>query len=153
MVSQTNSSLCNDNGTPSNMGDDYFDLTITGTVTDGSGNYTVAVNGYTSPSTASGTPVTILGDGTHTNLAADGASTFLVRIEDAGDSNCFVEFTTSIVVPCPPTEDCFCNEYIYLNEPTVGGVHKVLVNNDGSLSEVFGGANGDKHWYSRRWHI
>ena len=117
VVSQTNSSLCDDNGTPSDVAHDYFDLTVTGTVTDGSGNYTVTVNGYTSPSTASGTPVTMLGDGTHTNLAADGAATYLVRIEDATDSNCFVEFTTTAVNACSipicmvsQTNSSLCND-------------------------------------------
>ncbi len=103
-VSQTYSTSCSDNSSPNDM-DDYFDLTVTGTIMNGSGNYVVIVGGYTSPSTSSGSPVTIMGDGTHTSLAADGSSTYTVRVEDAGDSNCFVEFTAGPVQSCSTPSD------------------------------------------------
>ncbi len=107
-VTETHSTVCASNGTPANENDDYFDLTVTATLDGGSGNYVVIVGGYTSPSTASGTAVTILGNGTHTNFAADGSTTYTVRVEDATDSACFVEFTTEAVNPCSncPTKDC-----------------------------------------------
>ena len=101
-ITQTHTTSCNDNGTAGDDTDDFFDLTVTGTVSNGSGNYVVVVNGYTSPSTASGTAVTIVGDGQGGNptLAADGTSTYVVRVEDAADSSCFTEFTTEVVASC-----------------------------------------------------
>ena len=41
------STACQDNGTTGNMNDDYFDLTVTGTIIDGSGSYVVSVDGMT----------------------------------------------------------------------------------------------------------
>ncbi len=46
-----------------------------------------------------------------------------------------------------PTGNCSCTEYIYLNEPFAGSVHKLQVQSDGTLSEIFGGANNDRPWY------
>jgi len=101
---------CNDNGTLPNEDDDYFNLTVTGTVTDGTGNYIVKIGAYTSASTASGSSVTITGDGQGGNpmLAADGATTYTVRIEDANDSSCFTEYTVGPVDECSecPAPDC-----------------------------------------------
>ncbi len=45
------------------------------------------------------------------------------------------------------SQDCDCKEYIYLNEPNAQQVHKLEVLSDGTLSEVFGGANQDQVWY------
>ncbi len=128
-VSQTHSTECNDNGT-SSMADDFFNLTVTGTVVNGSGNYIVNVNGYTSPSTASGSNVTIQGDGTHTNLAADGTSSYTVRVEDSNDNGCFIEFTVGPVescsMACPPNEHLICdndsNEAVLTAEAGLTGV-------------------------------
>jgi len=101
---------CNDNGTLPNENDDYFNLTVTGTVTDGTGNYAVKIGTYTSASTPSGTAVNITGDGQGGNpmLAADGTSTYTVRVEDASDSSCFIEYTVGPVDECSecPTPDC-----------------------------------------------
>ncbi len=106
-VSQTHSTECNDNGT-SSMADDFFNLTVTGTVVNGSGSYIVTVNVYTSPSTASGSNVTIQGDGTHTNLAADGNSTYTVMVMDAVDNSCVTSFNVGPVAPCSncPSPNC-----------------------------------------------
>jgi len=109
-TSATITSDCNDNGTLPNEDDDYFNLVVTGTVTDGTGNYVVIIGAYTSASTPSGTAVNITGDGQGGNpmLAADGASTYTVRIEDASDSSCYIEYTVGPVDECSecPTPDC-----------------------------------------------
>ena len=102
---------CNDNGTLPNENDDYFNLTVTGTVTDGTGNYVVKIGTYTSASTPSGTAVNITGDGQGGNnpmLAADGIDTYTVRVEDVSDSSCFIEYTVGPVDECSecPTPDC-----------------------------------------------
>ena len=109
-TSATFTTECNDNGTLPNENDDYFNLVVTGTVTDGTGNYVVIIGTYTSASTASGSSVTIVGDGQSGNpmLAADGVSTYTVRIEDASDSSCYSEYTVGPVNECSecPTPDC-----------------------------------------------
>jgi len=109
-VTQTHTEQCNNNGTQGDSSDDYYNLIVTGTVANGSGNYVVIIGGYTSPSTPSGTAVIIVGDGQGGNptLAADGATTYTVRIEDANDSTCFTEFTSGPVTSCSncPTINC-----------------------------------------------
>jgi|GEM_PF-4279854 len=32
------------------------------------------------------------------------------------------------------SQNCTCSEYVYLNEPSSGSVHKYLVNTDGTLN-------------------
>jgi hypothetical protein len=109
-TSATITSDCNNNGTLPNEDDDYFNLVVTGTVTDGTGNYIVIIGTYTSASIPSGTVVNIAGDGQGGNpmLAADGASTYTVRIEDASDSSCYIGYTVGPVDECSecPTPDC-----------------------------------------------
>ena len=109
-TSATFTTDCDDNGTLPNENDDYFNLVVTGTVTDGTGNYVVKIGTYTSASTASGSSVTITGNGQGGNpmLAADGSSTYTVRIEDASDSSCFTEYTIGPVDECSecPAPDC-----------------------------------------------
>ena len=109
-VTETHIEECNNNGTQGNSTDDYYNLTVTGTVANGSGNYVVIIGGYTSPSTPNGTAVTIVGDGQGGNptLAADGSSTYTVRVEDANDSTCYTEFTSDPVTSCSycPTINC-----------------------------------------------
>ncbi len=109
-VSESHSTECNDSGTNADENDDYFSLTVTGLVGNGSGNYVVKIGAYISPSTASGTAITIVGDGQGGNptLAADGTSTYVVRVEDVTDSTCFIEFTTEAVGSCSycPAVNC-----------------------------------------------
>ena len=144
-IIQINMPTCNDNGTGGISTDDYYDLEVTGTLSGGSGNYVVKIGAYTSPSTASGTAVTILGDGTHTNLAADGASTYTVRVEDAVDSNCFTEFESGPISACSGGFEILCGEGkrvdlygvgngscnmnpdLTVNIPTKGNVYKNIV--------------------------
>jgi len=109
-ITETHSYECNDNATLADETDDYFSLTVTGTMTGGSGNYVVKIGAYTSAVTATGVAITIDGDGQGGNptLAADGTSTYVVRVEDSTNSNCFVEFTTDTVDECSecPAPDC-----------------------------------------------
>lgn len=102
---------CNDNGTPANSTDDWFTLTVTGTVANGSGTYVVKIGAFTSPVTMSGTPVVISGNGLLGNplLQANGSSTYIVRIEDATDSTCFSTITVGPVQSCSncPDPNCF----------------------------------------------
>ncbi len=44
------------------------------------------------------------------------------------------------------TQTCNCKEYIYINEPFTGTVHKLEVNPGIPLTEVIG-ANGGANWY------
>ena len=96
---------CFDNSTYSNNGDDWFSVSLIGTITSGSGNYVVKVGAYTSPSTASGTVRSIVGNGIGGNptFSANGTSTYILRIEDASDSNCF---TTVVVGPVANCSNC-----------------------------------------------
>ncbi|HMS28664.1 MAG TPA: SdrD B-like domain-containing protein [Saprospiraceae bacterium] len=102
---------CNNNNTPANSSDDWFTLTVTGTVTNGSGNYVVKIGAYTSPVTSSGTPISITGNGLSGNplLQANGTGTYLVRIEDANDSSCFTTIAVGPVQSCSncPDPNCF----------------------------------------------
>ncbi|MBK9378449.1 MAG: hypothetical protein IPM86_09520 [Saprospiraceae bacterium] len=110
-TSGTFSTLCNNNGTPATSSDDWFTLTVTGTVTDGSGTYVVKIGAFTSPVTMSGTPVVISGNGLLGNplLQANGSSTYIVRIEDAADSSCFSTISVGPVQSCSicPDPNCF----------------------------------------------
>jgi len=108
LMDETHSTECNDNGTPADETDDYFNLTVTGNLTGGSGNYIVKIGTYTSASTASGTAITVIGDGTDTNLASGGASTYTVKVEDSVNSSCFAEFTVGPIDECSecPAPDC-----------------------------------------------
>ena len=111
LISGTHSTLCNNNGTPASSADDWFILTVTGTVTNGSGNYVVKIGAYTSPVTSSGSPMSITGNGLSGNplLQANGTGTYMVRIEDATDSTCFSTMTVGPVQPCSscPDPNCF----------------------------------------------
>ena len=102
---------CNNNNTPANSSDDWFTLTVTGTVTNGSGNYVVKIGAYTSPVTSSGTPISITGNGLSGNplLQANGTGTYLVRIEDTNDSSCFTTIAVGPVQSCSncPDPNCF----------------------------------------------
>jgi hypothetical protein len=110
-TSGTFSTLCNNNGTPATSSDDWFTLTVTGTVTDGSGTYVVKIGAFTSPVIMSGTPVVISGNGLLGNplLQANGSSTYIVRIEDAADSSCFSTISVGPVQSCSicPDPNCF----------------------------------------------
>lgn len=101
---------CFDNST-SATDDDYFSINITGTISNGSENYIVRVDGTQyGPATPSGSSFLITGDGAGANplLLSDGSTSYLIRVEDATDSNCFVEFTSGPVSPCSncPTPNC-----------------------------------------------
>ncbi|MBK7340532.1 MAG: hypothetical protein IPQ10_01390 [Saprospiraceae bacterium] len=101
---------CNDNGTPANSTDDWFTLTVTGTVTDGSGTYVVKIGAYTSPGTPSGMPISITGNGQGGNplLQANGSSTYTIRIEDSSDSTCFSSISVGPVLACSNCTDPNC---------------------------------------------
>ena len=101
---------CNNNNTPANATDDWFSVTLTGTITNGSGNYVLKVGAYTSAPTVSGTAITITGNGQSGNplFQANGTSTYTLRIEDANDSNCFTIVTAGPVNACSscPNPNC-----------------------------------------------
>ena len=104
--------VCNNNGTPAISTDDWFTLNVTGTITDGSGNYIVTIPsvGYTSAITSSGIAINIVGNGVGANplLRANGSSTYTVRISDATDTTCFTEFVVGPVASCStcPNPNC-----------------------------------------------
>ena len=101
---------CNNNNTPANSSDDWFSVTLTGTISMGSGNYVVKVGAYTSPVTPSGTAITITGNGLAGNplFQANGTSTYTLRIEDANDSSCFTTTTVGPINACSscPSPNC-----------------------------------------------
>ncbi len=88
-------SICDDNGTPDDMTDDTFTITVTATVENGSGSYIVNDGTNTSASTASGASV-VLGP-----YSADGVATVSLTYSDASDAIC--SFTTA---PLGPIEAC-----------------------------------------------
>ncbi|HRH99633.1 MAG TPA: SdrD B-like domain-containing protein [Saprospiraceae bacterium] len=104
------STQCNNNGTPAVNSDDWFSVTLTGTITNGSGNYVLKIGAYTSAPTASGTAITITGNGLAGNplFQANGTSTYTLRIEDANDSSCFTTTTVGPVNACSscPSPNC-----------------------------------------------
>lgn len=68
---------------------------------------------------------------------------YFVRVFNGSDG-CFMDYqVTTPAAPCSP--DCDCKDFIYLNEISNGGVvHKLGVNDDGSVTEVF---NSGNPWY------
>ena len=104
------STQCNNNGTPAVNSDDWFSVTLTGTITNGSGNYVLKIGAYTSAPTASGTAITITGNGQAGNplLQANGSNSYLIRIEDANNSNCFTTTTVGPVNSCSSCPDPNC---------------------------------------------
>ncbi len=122
---------CRDNNTQQDETDDYIQLTVEATVLGGSGSYVVIVNGVTSSPTASGMSITISGDGQGGNpsLAADGSSTYTVRVQDETDATCFMEFSIG------PVDNCSIN----CTYPTVGSV----ITSQGTCDNTTGMANND----------
>lgn len=111
MLTETHTTpVCNNNGTAGTASDDWFSFSVTGTLTDGSGNYIVKIGAFTSTSVPSGNAVTITGNGLSGNptLAANGSATYIVRVEDSADSACFTEFTVGPIAACSncPTPNC-----------------------------------------------
>ena len=108
-LTTNNQSICNDNGTPSIGGDDYFSLTFNATAVNGSTQYEVVTG-----ANADGTGGTILGtsdygvaitvgDGTNGvtgTFLADGATTYNITIRDASDNTCHQDFTTTTLANC-----------------------------------------------------
>ncbi|HRH99638.1 MAG TPA: SdrD B-like domain-containing protein [Saprospiraceae bacterium] len=101
---------CNNNGTPAVNLDDWFSVTLTGTITNGSGFYIVKIGTYTSGLIASGTSITISGNGLagNPNMKADGTSSYLIRIEDSNNPNCFTSTTVGPINPCSSCPDPNC---------------------------------------------
>lgn len=101
---------CDNNGTASITTDDWYRLSLTGIITNGSGSYRVRIGTYTSPTTPSGNSIIIVGDGGVGNplLKSDGATTYTIIIEDAANPNCFQSFVTNPVQACSncPTPNC-----------------------------------------------
>ncbi len=81
---QSTNTVCNNNGTPANTSDDWFSLTLSAIVTGGSGNYIVKIGTYTSAAKASGSSITITGNGAGGNplLQANGTATYSITIID-----------------------------------------------------------------------
>lgn len=44
------------------------------------------------------------------------------------------------------SQTCDCKEYVYLNEPGTGGIHKFRIEPDGSFTEIF--SSGTNPWYA-----
>jgi len=95
IVSSEEISICDDNGTPDDMTDDTFTITVTATVANGSGSYAVNDGTNTSAATASGTSV-VLGP-----YSADGSTTINLTYSDASDATC--SFSSA---PLGPVEVC-----------------------------------------------
>ena len=108
---QNTSTLCNNNSTLAISTDDWFSLTLSATVTGGSGNYIVKIGAYTSASTASGSPITITGNGAGGNplLQANGTATYTVTVQDATNGSCLTTFSIGPVAACSscPNPNCF----------------------------------------------
>ncbi len=112
-ISQTMQSECMDNGTPTNVNDDYFQITVNATNTSPSlPNYQVVVNAAANGSGGTvlatvnyNTPVTV-GIPTIPPFEADGSSTYEITIRDSSTPDCFDTFTTT------PVDYCFtCPTY------------------------------------------
>jgi len=101
---------CIDNGTPTNLADDYYTVTLNATNGTSTDQYEVVINaaidgtGGTVLGTATyGTSITV-GDGSDTtpanDFAADGVSTYIITVRDVNDNTCFTTYTTTIVANC-----------------------------------------------------
>lgn len=75
-------SACNNGGTPNDPADDTYTVTVTATVTNGSGSYTISDGTTTSPVAASGTAV-VMGP-----YPADGTTTVSFTAADSADATC-----------------------------------------------------------------
>ncbi|MEM6318182.1 MAG: SdrD B-like domain-containing protein, partial [Bacteroidota bacterium] len=74
-----------------------------------------------------------------------GSQDYTIRVYN-GANSCYTDIVATLNEQnC--SFDCACTEYIYLNEPDAEAVHKVEILPNGTLSEVFGGANDDRFWY------
>ena len=110
-MSASHNTSCNSNNNANTPTDDWYTLIVNGSMTGGSGAYTVKIGTYTSSPAAIGAVLTVIGNGLNGNplLKSDGLSIYSVRVEDSNDTNCFFEFTTSPVNPCSncPSGNCF----------------------------------------------
>ena len=145
-VTQSTQSACQDNGTPTDVNDDYFTVTVNASVVLGDTNFEAVLGanldgtgGTVLGSAAYGTPIT-LGDGTNgaTGIfAADGSSTYTITIRGVDADTCFAAFTTTPMNDCTFIPACNCTEYMYLNETSNNGaIHKFKINNDTTFTEI-----------------
>jgi len=127
-ITQSDEGSCNDNGTPSDASDDWFDITFNATaVSSVSTQYQVVLN-----ANSDGTGGTVLGTsdygtaitvGTSSNppFVADGVTTYDITVRDAIDNTCHSDYTTSTVVSCSNApaacSQLFISEY---GEPSSG---------------------------------
>lgn len=106
-ISTTTQSECRNNGTPTNVNDDYFTLTVNATNTsptltqfevvynaapDGTGGTVIGTSNYNTP--------IVVGTASSPPLQADGSSTYTITVRDATTPTCFETFTTTPVDYC-----------------------------------------------------
>jgi len=89
---------CFNNGTPTDVNDDYYEITIQGEILNGSGatTFDVLVDGAVQGSSAYGVDYVV-------TIPADGV-THLVSIADGDDPTCTAEYTTEELTSC--STDC-----------------------------------------------
>ena len=145
-LTQSTQSACQDNGTPTDVTDDFFTVTINASAVLGGPTYEVVLGanpdgtgGTVLGTSAYGTAI-VVGDGANGatgTFVADGSTTYPLTIRDASTGDCFTLYTTTALNDCTFVPSCNCQEVVYLNEVTSGGaVFKYRLEADGSLTEI-----------------
>ncbi|MDF1697996.1 MAG: gliding motility-associated C-terminal domain-containing protein [Saprospiraceae bacterium] len=89
---------CFNNGTPTDVNDDYYEITLVGVILNGSpaSTFEIFVDNVLQGSNGYGTEVVV-------TIPADGSS-HVILISDADDPSCSAEFTTEVLTSC--STDC-----------------------------------------------
>ncbi len=112
---------CDDNCTPNNLADDTFTITVSATVENGSGFYTVSHDMTTSPSIPSGESFEI--GPFATNTTADIELTF----RDSADTLCDTIIIVSRIAPCSESKETT------VETPVSIGIHDAHEGKDGTV--------------------
>ena len=94
--------VCHNNNTSGVTSDDWFSIAMIASPANNSGSYYAKIGAYISPAFTNGSTITIVGNGIAGNplLQANGTSTYVVRIVDSIDQNCFEDITVGPVGSC-----------------------------------------------------
>ncbi|MEM6318183.1 MAG: GEVED domain-containing protein, partial [Bacteroidota bacterium] len=138
------------NGTPPSATPNANASIVLNSVTDGD-RYHIVSNGNFSGRTASNATL-LSGSAPYTLLSGlanpSNSVIYTIRIYNGNDNNCYTDVTVVLNNrDCNFVSSCDCTEFLYLNEPDAGGIHKVEILPNGNLQEVFGGANNNRYWY------
>ena len=135
--------LAINSATPTLCSNNLYDLNVNVSYSNPpTGNISINVGGtnYTFTPNGSGSETFTI-----TGLNADGMMKTVTAMFSA-DPTCDASETYTAPESCTTTGTCNCKEYIYINEPTTGVVHKLEVQAGIPLNEVTG-VNGGTTWY------